>query len=82
MSSVIFAAKLCQTVMRMSTVICKQLFVGLVVALALMRKKENFHRMIIYCKKRLFFYQINKKTMPRKKTGGININQYASLALP
>ena len=44
MSSVIFAAKLRQTVMRMSR--SRVIFVGHVVALAPMRKKENFYRMI------------------------------------
>ena len=46
MNRVIFAAKLPQTVMRMSSHICRQLFVGHVVALQSLRKKENFYRMI------------------------------------
>ena len=44
MSSVIFAAKL----RHKQNHICRQLFVGHVMAFAPMRKKEKFHRMIIY----------------------------------
>ena len=43
MSSAIFAAKIPQTVMRRSSVI----FVGHVVGLGPMKKKENFHGMIM-----------------------------------